>query len=411
MVSEHASPLADIGGVEAGGRSVHVHELSAALTRCGHQVTVYTRRDDPYKRTELVTREGYRVIHVPAGPSEPMPKERILPHLGEFGTFLQRHWATNTPDLVHAHFWMSGLAAELAARSRGIPVVLTFHSLGTVKRRYEGPADPSPRSRIRFERLIAARAAHVVATCSAEAVELGRMGVPRFRISIVPPGVDRNRFTPDGPTAERPPWHRVLSVGRLVRRKGFETAIKSLQDLPGTELLIAGGDDAEDSGEGRRLHRVAVDYAVQDRVRLIGPVPRRVMPRLLRSADVVLCTPWYEPSGMVPLEAMACGKPVVSTAVGGIVDTVVDGVTGRLVASPEPITLARTVLVEPPEPVAIARAVQPLLDDATLRETWGAAGCQRARSRYTWDRVAAETLMAYHRAVPARAAEVISPAS
>ncbi|WP_431965584.1 glycosyltransferase [Nocardia sp. bgisy134] len=398
LVSEHVSPLADPGG-GAGGQQVHVAALSAALTRAGHRVTVYTRRDDPHIRTEVTTRDGYRVVHVPAGPPRPLSGDRTLPHLGEFGTFLRKHWARDTPDLVHAHFWISALAAELAARAHDIPVVVTFHALGTVERRHHGLADTSPRSRIRFERLIATRAAHVLATSADEAIELVRMGVPRFRISVAPCGVDLAAFRPEGAAAARKARHRLFAAGRLVRRKGFDLAVRALPGLPETELVIAGGavgDDVDDDAEFKRLRRIATECGVHERVRLLGQVSHSAMPRLYRSADVVLCTPWYEPFALVPLEAMACRKPVVTTAVGGMLDTVVDGVTGRFVA--------------PAEPEAVARAVRPLLEDETLRETWGAAGWQRARSRYSWDRVAAATMAAYRRAAPARAAVVTGAA-
>ncbi|MGW0246479.1 glycosyltransferase [Nocardia goodfellowii] len=391
MVAECASPLTELTGGTASGRSVAVAALAAALVRAGHEVTVYTRRQDPHTRSEVPAREGYRVVHVPAGPPTPLARDQILPHLGEFGTFLRKHWALRRPDVVHAHFWMSALAAELAARSHGLPVVVSFHGLGTVKRRFHGLADTSPRPRIRFERLIATRATQVLATCTDEVVELSRMGVPRFRISVVPGGVDLGTFTPDGGAATRRQPHRVLAVGRLVRRKGFDLAVRTLAELPDTELVIAGGaigDDLDDDAETRRLRRLAVDYGVAERFRMLGPVSHSAMPRLYRSADVTLCTSWYEPFGLVPLEAMACGTPVVATAVGGMLDTVVDGVTGRLVA--------------PPEPATLARAVRALLDDPIQRRSWGAAGAERVRERYSWDRIAADTVATYERATPIR---------
>ncbi|MEU8895553.1 glycosyltransferase [Nocardia sp. NPDC048505] len=399
MVAECASPLTELAGGPASGRTVAIAALAAALVRAGHEVTVYTRRQDPHTRTVVPAREGYRVVHVPAGPPRPLPRDQILPHLGEFGTFLRKHWSLRRPDVVHAHFWMSALAAELAARSHGLPVVVSFHGLGTVKRRFHGLADTSPRPRIRFERLIATRATQVLATCADEVAELARMGVPRFRISVVPGGVDLARFTPDGTVAVKHQPHRVLAVGRLVRRKGFDLAVRTLAELPRTELVIAGGavgDDLDDDAETRRLRRLATEHGVADRLRMLGPVSHAALPRLYRSADVVLCTPWYEPFGLVPLEAMACGKPVVATAVGGQLDTVVDGVTGRLVA--------------PPEPATVARAVQALLADPQQRAAWGAAGSRRAEERYSWDRVAADTLETYERATPIRSSPPLSAA-
>lgn len=380
MVSDHASPLAQLGGVDAGGQNVHVAELSAAIARRGHDVTVYTRHDGSQSEQEVMTGAGYRVVHVPAGPAEYVPKDRIMPYLGEFCAFLRAHWAACPPDLVHGHFWMSGVASEPAARQLRIPLVMTFHALGCVKRRYQGTADTSPPARVHIERIIAHRAAHVVATCSDEVDELSGMGVPRPRISVVPCGVDLDWFAPDGPADWRGRTHRLVSVGRMVPRKGFDLAIAALSRLPDTELVIAGGESGDDP-EIRRLRGVAAEYGVAQRVRLLGHIHRAAMPELLRSADVVLCTPWYEPFGIVPLEAMACGKPVVATAVGGLLDTVCDGITGRLVA--------------PATPAAVAEAVRPLLEDPGLRRTWGAAGLRRVRSGYSWDRIGARTLDAY----------------
>ncbi|WP_369023422.1 glycosyltransferase [Nocardia cyriacigeorgica] len=391
MVSEHASPLAALGGVDAGGQNVHVGALASAFARAGHEVSVYTRRDDPRIDTEVVTEDGYRVVHVAAGPRAPIPKDAILPHLGEFADFLYESWSVDSPDVVHAHFWMSGLATELAARRLHLPVVLTFHALGTVKRRYQGRADTSPRSRIKFERLIAVSADHIVATCSDEVRELARMGVPAARTSIVPCGVDLSMFDRHGPIAPKGRDRRLLAIGRMVPRKGFDTAIQALPELPGTELLIAGGgDDDIARAEAARLHRIASEHGVADRVQLLGRIAHDEMPALLRSADVVVCTPWYEPFGIVPLEAMACAKPVVASAVGGLLDTVDDGVTGAL--------------VPPSEPKPLARALRALLADSARRRRLGAAGHRKVCERYSWDRVATDTLTAYDKAMTTQAA-------
>ncbi|ACU96189.1 glycosyltransferase [Saccharomonospora viridis] len=389
MVSEHASPLAALGEVDAGGQNVHVAELSAGLARAGHEVTVYTRRDDPDQPDELTMPGGYRVIHVPAGPPRHVPKDELLPFMGEFTRFLRERWELDRPDVVHAHFWMSGLASLMAARPAGIPVVQTFHALGVVKRRYQGAHDTSPSERIGLERLIGRHAARIAATCSDEVFELVRMGLPRSRMSVVPCGVDLTMFTPSGPKQPRGNRYRIVSVGRLVPRKGFDVAIAALRSLPETELVIVGGpregELAEDP-EARRLLRFAAELGVDDRVRLTGRITRTDMPSLLRSADVVVCTPWYEPFGIVPLEAMACGIPVVASAVGGLTDTIVDGVTGTH--------------VPPRRADAVAAAVRRLLSDAALRDAYGIAGADRARCRYSWDRIAADASRVYERAVP-----------
>lgn len=386
MVSEHASPLAVLGEVDAGGQNLHVAELSAALTRLGHDVTVYTRRDDLALPTEIRTPGGYRVVHVPAGPARYVPKDELLPHMGRFADHLEHAWADDRPDVVHAHFWMSGLASVLAARAHRVPVVQTFHALGVVKRRHQGEADTSPQDRIRLERLVGRNAARVAATCSDEVFELARMGLPRSRMSVVPCGVDLTRFVSTGPQAKRGPRHRIVSVGRLVPRKGFDTTIAALPALPGTELVIAGGPESgklRDDAEAQRLLAYARQLGVADRVRLPGQVARDDMPALLRSADAVVCTPWYEPFGIVPLEAMGCGVPVVAAAVGGLTDTVVDGVTGAL--------------VPPRQPDALASTLRRLLADDALRDAYGIAGADRARCRYSWDRIAVDTDRIYQR--------------
>ncbi|MGA6167810.1 glycosyltransferase [Amycolatopsis magusensis] len=388
MVSEHANPLAALGGVDAGGQNLHVAELSAALARAGHRVTVYTRRDEKDQPDEVVTPSGVAVRHITAGPPRPVPKDDLLPYMNDFALRLEQDWLAEPPEVVHAHFWMSGLASVLAAKSAGVPVVQTFHALGVVKRRHQGEADTSPPDRVRIERMVGKHAARIAATCSDEVFELIRMGVPRSAISVVPCGVDLERFTPTGPAEGKGAPHRLVAVGRLVPRKGFSTAIAALRAVPDTELVIAGGSDDHDE-EADRLRWFAKRMGVADRVHLRGAVSRDEMPALMRSADLVLCTPWYEPFGIVPLEAMACGVPVVASAVGGLTDTVVDGFTGAL--------------VPPRQPGPLAAKIRELLADPVTREAYGAAGTDRASARYSWDRIAADTFRVYSNVLSASA--------
>jgi glycosyltransferase involved in cell wall biosynthesis len=386
MVSEHASPLVALGGVDAGGQNVHVCELSAALVRSGHEVVVYTRRSDERSPERAHTRHGFTVVHVPAGPAKPVLKDELYPYMGEFSRWLARDWSAAKPEVVHAHFWMSGLASVLAARQVDVPVIQTFHALGSVKRRYQRERDSSPPMRIETEQMVGRHVERVVATCSDEVFELVRLGVPRTGISVVPCGVSPNEFYPDGPIARHTAAHRLLAVGRLVPRKGFDLAIGALHGIPDAELVIAGGPPKSrlgDCAEASRLRRYAQRCGVADRVRLLGQVPRRAMPELFRSADLVLCTPWYEPFGIVPIEAMASGVPVVASAVGGLTDTVVDGVTG--------------LHVPPRRPAALRDAVRLLLADPARRSAMSIAGRDRVIARYTWDRVAAETARVYDR--------------
>ncbi|GAB2810234.1 glycosyltransferase [Lentzea nigeriaca] len=384
MVSEHASPLAALGGADAGGQNVHVAALAAALVRRGHEVAVYTRRDARGLPRRVDTPDGYEVVHVPAGPAKQIPKDDLLPHMTDFSRFLMHDWQDQPPDVVHSHFWMSGLASVLAARRERVPVVHTYHALGTVKRRYQGAQDTSPADRIAIERLVGREVDAIAATCDDEVEELVAMGLKRNRITVVPCGVDTKLFESVGPVAPRTAQPRIVSVGRLVPRKGFDDLIAALALVPDAELVIAGGSaDLRHDPEAQRLLACAEAHGVSDRVHLIGQVARTDMPALLRSADVVACVPWYEPFGIVPLEAMACGVPVVASAVGGLTDTVVHGVTG--------------VLTPPRDPKALGRVLRRLLTDRSRGMAYGIAGQDRVDARYTWDEVAARTELVYRR--------------
>jgi glycosyltransferase involved in cell wall biosynthesis len=392
LVSEHASPLAAIGGVDAGGQNVHVAALAAGLATRGHEVTVHTRRDHPDLPDRVRTADGYDVAHVTAGGAFALPKDDLLQHMGTFADVLHAEWAANRPDVVHAHFWMSGLASVQAAAGLGIPVLQTFHALGSVKRRHQGDADTSPEQRIDLERGLCADVDHVIATCSDEVFELRRLGLSSDRVSIVPCGVDTAVFTPRGPVAPRSRRPRLLVLGRLVERKGQEDAVRALVAVRAAELVVVGGPEAselDDDPEVCRLRALAADLGVADRLVFTGAVARADVPGWIRSADIVLAVPWYEPFGITPLEAMACGRPVVATAVGGLVDTVADGGTG--------------VLVPPRDPAALGEALAALLADDERRAAYGAAGVIRARARYRWSRVAADTDAVYRQVLSARA--------
>jgi glycosyltransferase involved in cell wall biosynthesis len=268
-----------------------------------------------------------------------------------------------------------------------IPLLQTFHALGVVKRRMQGEHDGSPADRIRSERRLAMSVDGIIATCSDELAELRAMGARDAAISVIPCGVDLRQFHPDGEVAARGAKHRLVTVGRLVRRKGVDDVIEALAELPDTELVIVGGPSAAElagDDEFRRLRARAAARGVASRVSWTGGVDRDEVARLMRSADVVVCAPWYEPFGIVPLEAMACGTPVVATAVGGMLDTVRDGHTGRL--------------VPPRQPAALASTLRELLADPAARAAMGRAGSERARTKYSWERVAELTERSYRSA-------------
>ncbi|MCW3844179.1 glycosyltransferase [Micromonospora yasonensis] len=380
MISEHASPLAILGGEDAGGQNTHVAELSAALAAAGHEVRVYTRLDAVDLPVTVRTPDGYDVVHVPAGPAEPVAKDDLLPYMPAFGEWLAERWRTGEwqPDVVHAHFWMSGLAALAAGRRTGVPVVQTYHALGTVKRRHQGAQDTSPPGRLAHERELGRSVDRVVAQCQDEVAELVRMGVPRSRMTVVPSGVNLFTFAPLGPVAERDADRpRILTVGRLVERKGFQDVIRATALVPDAECVMVGGPPAgllETDPYALRLRALAESCGVADRVKLIGAVPREEMGRWYRSADVLVAAPWYEPFGLTPLEAMACGVPVIGTAVGGLIDTVVAGRTGDLVPARDP--------------AALGAAIRGLFGDRIRRFAYATAALERARTRYSWSSTA-----------------------
>ena len=366
--------------------TVHVAELSAALARRGHHVSVFNRRDDLDAPEIVATSEGYTVLHAAAGPPGHVPDDELLKHMSPFAQYVDAQWEVDPPDVAHAWGWMSGIPTQLAARHLGLPAVQTFDGLGVV-----------PRDMSRLQATVARTANWVVANCTDEVFELMRMGRSRGNISVVPCGVDEVLFTPAGPQAAKGAEHRIVSVGRLLPRKGFDTLVRALPMIPKVELVIVGGPEPpnlDSDPEACRLRDLAGALGVARRVHLYGSVARADMPALLRSADVVVCSASYEPSGTVALEAMACGVPVVASDVGAMLDTVVHDVTGRL--------------VPPKDPDRLADAINLLLRDSFLRRSFGAAGRDRAKARYSWDRVAADTLRIYD--TVARYPRVTTPA-
>ncbi len=385
MISEHASPLAVLGGVDAGGQNVHVAALAVALARLGNSVEVYTRRDGRKLLDRVTFAPGVTVVHVAAGPARVIPKDAMWPYMGDFTQRLVRDWREDPPDVVHGHFWMSGYAGRRAAKALRIPFTQTFHALGSEKKRHQGAHDTSPVERLEVERDLARNADRIIATASAEVFELLRLGAQPRALKIVPCGVDLERFRSEGPRDERcSERFRIVTLSRLVPRKGVADVIEALAGVPDAELIVAGGGEVADlvcDPEAQRLSALAREFGVADRVYLRGRVERADVPALLRSADVVACTPWYEPFGIVPLEAMACGVPVVVSSVGGLIDTVVDGLTG--------------VHVPPRAPRQLAAALRDLAANPARRAFFGRLGAERVRSRYAWSRIAAETLDVY----------------
>ena len=368
--------------VSVGESATGLAELAASMAAGGHEVTVCLRRDDPDRPERVLTAQGYTVVRIPAGPSEPVPEADLLEHLGTFAHRLADNWAADRPEIVHGHRWMAGFATQLAARESRVPTVQTFHGLGG--------RDGGQRVRRKVERLVARKAGWVAATSTGEAVDLIRMGRCRRAMSVVPRGVDLDTFTTSGDIAPRGTAPRIISVGRVLAGRGFDVMIAALPAIADAEFLIVGGPDRrylDGDPEVRRLRALALQLGVAGRVGFTGAVPHADMPALLRSADVLACTSWDEPVGIVALEAMACGVPVVASAVGALLDTVVHDVTGRL--------------VPPGRPRELAAAVSAILRGGFLRRSLGLAGRDRACARYSWCRIAEDTVRIYDRVATA----------
>ena len=401
LVAQHATPLRPRAGSGPGSDDIGLSELTRRLAGHGHRVTVYAQRHEPDLPENAELHRGVRVEHISAGPFAALGEQDdagLLERVPAFSGPLRSHWQRDRPDVVHALHWTSGLAALAAARDLGLPVVQEFSSLGVAERRDRAGqhdpvrADSAGAARIRLEPAIGRSATAVVATHSGEVSDLARLGVHRSSIRVVPWGVDTDTFTPEGPVADRNGRPRLVTVADLREREALETLLRALTRVPGAELMVVGGPARDELPADQayvRLAGFAGTLGISDRVIFTGKIGRDAMPALLRSADLVVSTCQYEPSGTTSLQAMACGTPVIAPGIGGHVDAVVDGTTGILIPSGRPALLAQRI--------------RQLLAHPMLLEAYGVAAADRVRSRYSWDRIAAETLAVYDTAA-ARAA-------
>jgi D-inositol-3-phosphate glycosyltransferase len=374
--------------------------LVSALAEQDHEVTVYARRDGEAGQEKSEPAPGVTVEHVPAGPARQLPSDSLAPHAAEFGQYLARHWRDDAPDVAHAYFWTSGLAALAGARDLGVPVVQTFLSLQACDPSPGRPTQPARArgragggaARLRLEPVIARSVRAVLASSSSEMSTLAKLGVRRDSVRLIPRGVDTRTFSPEGPVAQRGSRHRLLCVAPLAPNQGVDVAVRALADIPEAELVIAGGPEhgkLRGDKAYRALLRLASDLNVRDRVIFHGGVSDAELPALLRSADLLVDAPTGEPFATVALEAMACGTPVVASAIGSHLDTIIDGTTG--------------LLVPPGHPGMIAQRIRSLLASPMLLEGFGIAAVDRARARYSWDRIGQETLAIYERSAAAAA--------
>ncbi|HLX51483.1 MAG TPA: glycosyltransferase [Streptosporangiaceae bacterium] len=389
IVAQRGSPMTLTRDPQADTRSAAVTSLARALAGHGHRITIYARKDARDLPDSAILARGVTIEHLTAGPQAPLSGDKLVTHINDFGAKLAKRWSQKRPDVAHAHFWTSGLAALAAARGQDIPVVQTFGSLAVAQRRH-GLRVASGDTRAHMEACIARSAGCVLAATSAEVTELIRMGVPRASIALVPCTVDTGRFSPDGPAAARRHRHRLLAVAPLRSDQGLDRLVRMLMGVPEAELVIAGGPPRGQLRADpvyRGLMNLARSLKLQRRVSFTGQVGQDDLPALLRSADLLVSAAPYDPVGALTVAAMACGTPAAVSAVGANRDAVLDETTGLLVA--------------PDRPDLLARRIRHLLATPMRLEAFGIAAADRASARYSVDRIATETLAAYQRCLPA----------
>jgi D-inositol-3-phosphate glycosyltransferase len=378
----HTSPLAPLGGRETGGMNVYVREVSRQLAGLGVAVDVFTRRTAPATPEVQPIAPGARLIQVAAGPAERIEKEDLLPYATAFADGVEAFRAREglSYDLIHSHYWLAIEAGDRLAPQWDVPHVAMFHTIGDVKLRARASESERP-ERLEAERRLVHRLDRIIVATEHERVLLRQLyRVPPQRISVVPLGVDLDRFQPGDREAARvaagfaPDERVVLAIGRIEPLKGLDILIRALGDMSdrtGVVLAIIGGDDRAEP-EVARLRAIAHEAGVADAVRFLGARPHEDLPAYYNAADVVVIPSFYESFGLVAVEAMASGVPVVASRVGGLASTVVDGRTGYLVPwrCPEPF----------------AEKIELLLRNEPLRRSLGAAARERMRG-YSWDAV------------------------
>ncbi|MGF1515269.1 MAG: glycosyltransferase [Elainellaceae cyanobacterium] len=383
LISEHASPIGLFGSVDSGGQNVYVGQVAKHLAVLGYEVDVFTRRDRADLPEVVQWQPGVRVILVPAGPAQFVPKEEMLPLMEPFEAFMADWMTQHRYSLIHANFWMSALVAvNLKARFK-LPVVVTFHALGHIRRQHQGAADRFPDERFDVEARVVREANAIIAECPQDRDDLLTLyNASPHQIRVISCGFDRAEFWPVNQGEARatlglPQGDRIiLQLGRIVPRKGVDNVIRGLAHLAQAHslparLLVVGSDAAAGAGsEIVRLQHIAASHRVADRVQFMGQHGRDILRSFYSAADVFVTTPWYEPFGITPLEAMACGTPVIGAAVGGIKYTVKHGETGYLVA--------------PNSPTELGDRLAFLYQNPELRRMLGRQAVRHVSTQFTW---------------------------
>ncbi len=404
MLSAHTCPLAMLGGRKTGGMNVYVRELSRELGRRGWAVDIFTHAESLTRPIVIQMARNVRVVHVVAGPVKHIGRYELYRYLPEFAKNILDFADSEgiAYNLIHSHYWLSGLVAQRLREAWGIPFVQMFHTLGALKNQVaETDADRERAVRIESEARLMHLADSIVAATPLDKhhmVEHYRANPAKIR--VIPCGVNLKLFRPLSRTEARrelglrADHHVLLYVGRIEPLKGLDTLFHAVARLMArrpewrarTELIVVGGGTAP-SAEGwteemARLRHLRHQLGLHDVVIFLGAQDQETLPYFYAAADAVVMPSHYESFGLVALEAMACGTPVVASRVGGLTHTVVDGVTG--------------FLVPPKSPNALASRLERLLEDAALRRRMGQNGIRRAR-QFGWPAVADRVERLYRR--------------
>jgi D-inositol-3-phosphate glycosyltransferase len=350
MISMHSSPMGELGARDTGGMSVYVGEVARRLAQKGYAVDVFTRLQRPGSREVLQPFPNVRIIHLRAGPPECLPQSLLYGHLPEFFAGLEHFRKVESVryDLVHSHYWLSGQSGRWARKQWQVPHVFMFHTLGILKNRNAG-AEKEPDVRITVEQELATECDLILAGTEREKCHLVELyGTLPQRIRVVPCGVDLERFRPTKPEEARARLGLdgadpvVLYVGRFDPVKGVERLLAAAsglrRDLPLRLVLVGGG--GENAREDRALRALCAELALEDCVTFAGRRAHNELPDYYRAADALVLPSHYESFGLVVLEALACGTPVIATRVGAVEDIIRPGVNGWVVAENSPASLA-----------------------------------------------------------------------
>ncbi|HLZ23752.1 MAG TPA: glycosyltransferase [Ktedonobacterales bacterium] len=391
MISLHTSPLAPIGRTRnAGGMNVYVRELSRELGQGSMYVDIFTRRSDPALPMVQWINERVRLIHIPAGPPTLLPPTELYPYVDEFARRVARfaERGEHGYDLIHSHYWLSATAGTILANEWDVPHVTMFHTVERLKgQQYGDPTAPITRAgavRIEQEGCIAKAVDCVTVSTEQEGEQLRKLyGLPSSAIRVIPCGVDLRAFTPNSPAQQRAARQELspdglpvlLFVGRLDPIKGLDLLLESVASMRTRARLFIVGGNPEGDAEVDRLRSVAAALGIADRVVCPGAVPQPELVRYYRAADALVVTSRYESFGLAAVEALACGTPVVASAVGGLTSIVRDGENGLLVCWRRPD--------------AFAERLDELLTDDALRARL-AARARPSVERFSWRRIGDE---------------------